>query len=909
MSLNGEWNFAFFERDIDVPEIIEKWDKIPVPSCWQLHGYEHPNYTNIDYPYPVDMPYVPDDNPCGIYERDFEITKKWGRVYFVFEGVSSCAFLYINGEYVGFTQGSHLQAEFDITDFVKEGTNTACVKVLKWCVGSYLEDQDFFRYNGIFRDVYILQRPEGHIGDVEIIPNDKSIDVKLLGDANIKISENDKILCDVGIRDEFSFSPENPMLWNAEKPFLYEIEIERGGEVLKFSTGLRKIEISDKNELLINGISVKLHGVNKHDTSKYRGWCQTDEELRYDLELMKKVNINCIRTSHYPPTPSFMQMCDEMGFYVICETDLETHGFVTRNTPNGPGGYDIQNNDWPANTPEFRAEFVERMQRMVETFKNNPSVIMWSTGNESCHGSNHVKMIKYTRERDNTRLVHCEDASRKGQYHNADIFSVMYHYPADMEKFVLCRDIDMPVFMCEYAHAMGNGPGDVYEYNELMNKYPKFIGGCIWEWADHVVTENGVEKYGGDFEGELVHFRNFCCDGLVFADRSFKAGTFEAKAAYQPLYTTFENGKLTVTNRFDFTDFNEYEFSYSIEIDGVVVKQEKLTLDLAPHDSTELEIDYKTAVCKYGAYINVYLCKDGECLGKTQHELPCTLVAIETAPKAALSEDALNIYATGEKFKYTFSKHYGNFTSIVIDGQEQLESRAVLSIWRAPIDNDLKASKGISVWQGENYDRTFSKVYECSIVDGIIVLKGSLSAVARMPFFRYEMTISISKNGEIEFNLNGQRKENSIWLPRLGFEFELPQASSEFEYFAHGPIESYCDMHHWANISLYSSNADNEYVDYTRPQEHGNHYGAKMLKIGKMCFTSEKGFEFNVSNYSTKELDIAQHTDELQKDGKVHLRVDYRVSGLGSAICGPDLKVENRIEERDIEFSFKISPI
>ena len=340
LPLNGTWNFAFFDRDIDVPQEITAWDTIPVPSCWQLHGYEHPNYSNVNYPYPVDIPYVPDDNPCGVYQRQFELEEVWGKVYFVFEGVASCAFLYVNGQEVGFTQGSHLPAEFDITPYVHAGTNTIRVQVLKWCCGSYLEDQDFFRMNGIFRDVYILQRPEGHIADVEMIPNDKAISLKINGTAEARLYAGEALLCKQNFTDTLSYAPEEPVLWNAEKPFLYRVELERDGEILTFHTGLRSIAISDRYELLINGVSVKLHGVNHHDTSKFRGWCQSMEELRADLQLMKDLNINCVRTSHYPPHPQFMQMCDEMGFYVVCETDLETHGILRRNS-NVAYCYDI----------------------------------------------------------------------------------------------------------------------------------------------------------------------------------------------------------------------------------------------------------------------------------------------------------------------------------------------------------------------------------------------------------------------------------------------------------------------------------------------------------------------------------------------------------------------------------------
>ena len=909
--LNGEWNFAYFKRDIDVPEKIEKWNKISVPSCWQLQGYDNPNYTNINYPYPCDPPYVPDDNPCGVYKREFEIKDKWGRVYFVFEGVSSCAFLYINDKYIGFTQGSHLQAEFDITDCVVSGTNIVTVKVLKWCCGSYLEDQDAFRYNGIFRDVYILQRPENHIKDVEIIPNDKSIDIKISGKANVKIFEKEKLLIQTEIENEFSYSPHNPILWNAEKPFLYNVELERDGEIIELKTGLRKIEISKVQELLINGVSVKLHGVNHHDTSKYGGWCQTDQELRKDLELMKELNINCVRTSHYPPTPKFIEMCDEMGFYIICETDIETHGFLRR-LPNVAYAFDMESNAWPGTMHDWKKEHVERMERMVEAFKNHSSVIMWSTGNESGHGCNHVEMIKWTKRRDNTRLIHCEDASRKNQIHNADVYSRMYPSLAETQKFAVTDDINMPVFLCEYSHAMGNGPGDVYYYNELFDKYPKLIGGCIWEWADHVVTVDGVEKYGGDFEGELTNDGNFCCDGLVFADRSFKAGTLEAKAAYQPIRTTYKDGILTVYNRLDFTNLNEYEFIYNIEVDGKKTAENKTVISAEPHTETSICIDYKETECKYGVYLNTKLIKGGKCYAQTQHKLPCKIKEQAKAEKAELSEDKLNIYAKGDKFSYTFSKHYGTFISIIVDGEEQLAEKAVLSAFRAPTDNDRNVKAfwaNVNIWQGENLDCAFTKVYECNINDGKIIVVGSLAGVSRTPLMKYTLVIEISKDGKIDLKLSGNIRKDAFWLPRLGFEFMLPESSNEFTYYGRGPIESYCDMQNWASVGLYESNTDNEYVNYVRPREHGNHNDAKMLKIGKLLFTSDAGFEFNVSKYSTKALYKAEHTDELVSDGKTYLRVDYKVSGIGSNSCGPALEGKYRLDEKEIDFNFSVKPI
>lgn len=909
MLLNGEWDFAYFSRDIDIPERIEKWDKIPVPSCWQLQGYENPNYTNVNYPYPCDPPYVPDDNPCGVYRREFELDK-WGKIYFVFEGVSSCAYLYINDKYVGFTQGSRLQAKFDITEFVVSGTNTVQVRVLKWCCGSYLEDQDAFRYNGIFRDCYILQRPEGHIEDVEIIPNDKSIDIKLSGEALVSIYEGDKLLCSKNISDFFSYTPESPILWNAEKPFLYTVVLKRNGEIITLRTGLRKIEISNRYELLINGTPVKLRGVNHHDTSKYRGWCQSDMELYADLMLMKKLNINCVRTSHYPPTPKFIGMCDELGFYVVLETDIETHGFLRR-LPNVEYRFDMESNAWPGTMPEWKGEHLERMARMVELHKNSPCVIMWSTGNESGHGCNHIEMIKWTKKRDSTRLLHAEDASRKGQIHNADVYSRMYSSPEEIEEFALTDDINMPVFLCEYAHAMGNGPGDVYDYNEMFDKYPKLIGGCIWEWADHVVTVDGVQKYGGDFEGEITNDGNFCCDGMVFSDRSLKAGSLEVKAAYQPIKTTYRNGILTVINRLDFTDLNEFEFCYYIEVDGEITDSRLLSLSVEPHEKAKITIDYSPVLCRMGAHLNTVLRRGDTICAETQHDLPCEIIEDKTEAMVNLSEDELNIYACGNGFNYTFSKHYGAFTSIMVDGNEQLAGRMQLSAFRAPTDNDRNIAPrwaNINIWQGENLDCAFSKVYDCHAVDGVIIVHGSLAGVSRVPMMKHELKISIFKDGRIDVSLSCDIRKDAFWLPRLGFELLLPQTSNVFSYYGAGPIESYCDMCHWAPVGLYDSTAEDEYVPYVMPQEHGNHCKARMLRIGDLEFTSKRDFEFNVSQYSTNELYKAKHTDELSADGIVHLRIDYKVSGIGSAACGPALNEKYRLSEKKIKFEFSIKP-
>jgi len=910
--LNGDWRFKFYNRDIDVQENITDWDTIPVPSCWQLQGYENPNYSNDSYPYPCDPPFVPDENPCGVYERDFYIDNKWGSLYFVLEGVSSCAKISVNGKYVGFTQGSHLEAEFDITNFVSEGQNVIRVEVLKWCCGSYLENQDFFRFNGIFRDCYLLQRPNNHISDAHVYTKQNKIIVDLDRSANITVFDQDgEKLGFTSNSENAEFIIDNPVFWNAEKPYLYTVKLERDGEEITIRTGFRTIEINNDGVVLVNDVAIKLYGVNHHDTSKYRGWCQSNEELLADLKLMKELNINCVRTSHYPPTPAFLDMCDELGLYVVLETDIEESGFIRRNA--NIGLYDTEDPIWPCTDETWKKEHVERMQRAALLNRNHISIIMWSTGNESGHGPNHDAMFEWIRSLGDDRIIHCEDACRKGDHSKLDMVSLMYTEFEKIEEYFENPENKKPFFLCEYSHSMGNGPGDVYHYGELMNKYPRFLGGCIWEWADHVVCENDVQKYGGDFEGELTNDGNFCSDGMVFADRSLKAGTYEIKKTYQPLYTEFENNKLSIHNRYDFTDFSEFEFYYTIEADGKKLFEDNLYLTTKPHGVDVVEIQSMPITAEYGAYLNCFLLKDGREVANTQHELEFVKEVKEcNSDFANLRETDTEIIAFGDGFEYTFSKIYGNFTSIKVKGEEQLAGKMHLSVWRAPTDNDRYIRhewNNAKIGLGENLYRTFSKVYDCKTEGGKIITNGSLAGVSRLPFFRYTQEVSVNSDGSITFNLNGNVRESVVWLPRLGYEFEMFKNASNFKYFGFGPLESYSDMHNASRMGMYESNTEKEYVNYVVPQEHGNHYNTKLLEIGKLRFKNTSGFEFNVSKYSSSDLTDAAHTDELKTDGLTHVRVDYKVSGIGSNSCGQKLLEEYRLSEKNIKFEIRLGII
>ena len=921
--LNGTWRFHYYSKDVDLEENITSWDEIDVPSCWQARGYENPNYTNVNFPFPVDVPYVPDDNPCGVYEREFEIDNVDNKTYFVFEGVSSVGVLYINGKYVGFTTGNHLQSEFDITDFVVKGTNTVRVVVHKWACTSYLEDQDFFRFNGIFRDVYILSRPKDHIVDIDITTADNNIVVKFDGKAKVTLLDGEKELDVKDADGDAVFTVESPVLWNAEEPYLYTLRFETNGEVITQKVGFRTIEISDKYELLINGVPVKLQGVNHHDTHPTNGWTMSDDDILVDLRLMKKLNINCIRTSHYPPAPKFLNFCDEMGFYVVLETDIESHGFVHRlGTAEKHPGYDVESFDWPCQKPEWKNEHVERMVRAVERDKNHASIIMWSTGNESGHGVNHEAMIDWVRERDNTRLVHCEDASRKSvrkgfpQYFNeryhADVYSRMYLSVQDCTDYCENAEYKQPLYLCEYAHAMGNGPGDVYDYWIVADKYPKFIGGCVWEWADHTVIEDGVSKYGGDWETELTHDSNFCCDGMVFPDRSLKAGSLEIKKAYQPIRVSIEDGKLRVWNRFSFKSLSEFKLKYQLVCDGTVLNSKETVLDTAANEVSYIDIDFDIPEkCKYGCYINAQLLDtDGFEVALSQVDLEVPLEKIDTISLlAALEETDKEIIAKGDGFEYIFSKHYGTFTSIKINGVEQLASKMTLSVFRAPTDNE-RTVKAHWIKLGkvsENVDKTFNKVYSTEVVRGSIVSKGSLAGVSVMPFLHFTQTVTIAKDGTIEFDVKANVNEATYWLQRFGYEFMLCNPDAEFTYFGMGSGETYNDLHRYALNGMWNSSASNEYVSYIRPQEHGNHFGVRYLEFNDgFKVVSDDPFECNVSQYSTKELYTKKHAAELVKDGFTHVRIDYKNSGIGSNSCGPKLMEKYQLNEKEIQFNFKI---
>lgn len=889
MLLNGEWDFKYFKRDIDCPEKISDWDKVSVPSCWQTTGYEAPYYTNVNYPYPVDPPFVPDDNPLGVYRRFVTLTKEEAdnENYIIFEGVAPCFELFVNGEYIGYSSVSHSTSEFKLN--LVEGENEILVKVYKWCVSSYLEDQDFFRHNGIFRDVYMLSRPKNHLFDIEIGFDDKGV----YYDGKFTVYDADGKETDL----------KNPVLWNAEKPYLYTVVISEAGEYIPFKIGLRTQNVSEKGELLINGVSVKLKGVNHHDTHPDNGYCMTYDQMRSELLKMKELNINTIRTSHYPPQPKFLELCDEIGFYVVDEADMETHGFSNRNC-NWKYDTDCI---WPCKNPDWKQAHIDRAERLFERDKNHTCVIMWSLGNESNYGENFAAMSDFIKSRDKeipgiVRLIHYENAHPNNTDYKdpdtVDVVSRMYSTTSWMVDHLAKTGDKRPLFLCEYSHAMGNGPGDVKDYWDVIEKHPGMIGGCIWEWADHVaLLPDGNYGYGGDFDEE-THDSNFCCDGLVFYDRSFKAGSLDAKSVYQPLYTELSGNTLTVYNKYDFSDFSDFDFTWNITVDGQIVKADKLKLATLPHSCETIALDLSAPESKLGTYLNISMKnKSGYEVAFTQHELSPTKSVENGTGKATITPNGEFALISGEGFNYKFNLHYGYIEDL--DGY--LKSPVKLTVWKAPTDNE----RGIkNKWFDENYNKAHNKIYDVEISENVIKVHGSLSSVSRSPFFNYNATYTFFADGRIDVVLDGEFDSTRTFLPRLGFEFTV--SDKEFSYFGYGPSESYIDMHNGSSMGMYESTAEAEYVPYIRPQEHGNHYNTKFLKLGNFSFISEKGFECNVSEYSTEELATKAHSHELTKNGVTNVRIDYKVSGIGSGSCGPLVYEQYQMRDKNVHFAFSI---
>lgn len=951
-TLNGNWKFQYHESVKNISHDFYRnshdlsyWDDLLVPSCWQLNGYDQLHYTNVNYPIPCNPPFVPNENPAGIYVREFNVSDQWEEKekFVVFEGVNSCFYLWVNDSFVGFSKGSRIPAEFNLTPYVKNGKNRMTVMVLKWCDGTYLEDQDMWRYSGIYRDVYLLARDKQHIIDLfakQQIANDYSYatlncELKtnvetpvtlVLKDANgLIISEKNAL---VNREGTLQLEVKDPTLWSAETPYLYQLFAFCGEEVLFFTIGFRTIKIKD-GIFTINGQAIKLKGVNRHDSHPELGQTIPLNHMIKDLVLMKRHNINTIRTSHNPNDPRFLELCNEYGFYVIDEADLECHGVE----PAGDFHMLTKNPDW-------KDSFLDRMNRMVERDKNHPSVVIWSLGNESGYGKNHIEMAEWTKKRDDSRPVHYEGTDRRyGGDTNTefiDLDSRMYASVEQIEEYGKSDKEKKPLFLCEYSHAMGNGPGDLKDYWNVIYKYPNLMGGCVWEWVDHGIkrtTENGTSyfAYGGDF-GEKPHDGNFCIDGLVTPDRKPHTGLLELKKVISPIRIEANDlmqGKVNIHNLYDFIDFSHLYFRWKIEKNGKTIDQGQLkNICIQPHQDEVITIPFKelpdSSEDPYYLTITTHLRVETEWapagyeIDFEQFKLPVKQIkqlVKEDLSEIKVTEGGHQVTICGLDFEHSFDLSNGTFTKISKNGVDMIVAAPTFAIWRAPTDNDMYIKQE---WVKEGYDRASMYVYHSEVLSQSeyivsISVDFSLGGYSKLPILHGNAVWSINGSGEILLNLKVKVRDELVYLPRFGLRLVMPKGTEEVEYFGLGPHESYIDKSQSVKKGKYLQTIDELFEDYIMPQENGSRFGTDWVKITNqqgmgLKFESTSEFSFNASHFTPEDLTATTHNYLLKKRKETIVHLDYKMSGVGSNSCGPQLLTQYQLNEKMFEFSLKISP-
>lgn len=950
--LNGSWSFKYYRSIKLVEEGFYKpdedtsaWEALTVPSCWQVKGYDQTHYTNDNYPFTCDPPYVPNDNPAGLYIRDFSISDKWAgkEKYIVFEGVNSCFYLWVNGSFAGYSQGSRMPAEFNITEYVQEGRNRIAVMVLKWCDGSYLEDQDMWRFSGIFRDVYLLARDRARIRDIfnkQELSGDMQkatlcCELDTVGSCQVRaelrdasgemVAQGEALIDGHG---EIGFEIERPVLWNAERPYLYKLLVYCAGEVLVFNVGFRSAEIK-QGIFMLNGKAVKLKGVNRHESHPELGQTVPLSHMLEDLMLMKRHNINTIRTSHYPDDPRFLDLCDQYGFYLVDEADLECHGVLVA------GDFHMLAKD-----PRWEKAFLDRVERLVERDKNHPCVLIWSMGNESGYDVNHISMAEWTKRRDASRPVHYEGAAPKyggnPDVECLDMESRMYASVEYIEEYALNESNGKPLFLCEYSHAMGNGPGDLKDYWDVIYKYPKLMGGCVWEWCDHGIltaAKDGTEyyAYGGDF-GDEPNDGNFCLDGLVYPDRTPHTGLLELKQVIAPVRleaADLKEGTVIITNLYDFTDLSGVSLEWKLERDGAAVEQGRHDgLKALPDCSETVRLGYGIPEGESGRYFltvsavrkaDAPWAERGSEIAFGQFELPLGKAADaasrDTAPiRVEVKESLVSI--EGFDFHYVFDLFEGGFVKIARNNVDMISGLPRFNIWRAPTDNDSRIKLK---WMEEGYHRAGTHVYSARILEKSgdkvsLQVDFSLGGYIKLPILHARAVWTVYGSGEIFLETEVRVREGLPFLPRFGLQLAMPEGNERAEYFGNGPHESYIDKRQSVRKGKYVTTVDGMFENYLVPQENGSRYGTEWAVVSDrqgmgLRFASEAGFSFNASHYTPEDLAAAGHPFELKKRKETIVNIDYKMSGVGSNSCGPELLEKYRLDEKEFTFSLSIMPV
>ncbi len=962
--LNGMWKFRYFESIYDVKDAFYEsgydtsgFDEIPVPGVWQVAGYDTHQYTNIRYPFPFDPPYVPQDIPCGAYVHTFSYAKdkKAPKVYLNFEGVDSCFYVWVNGVYTGYSQVSHATSEFDVTDVIEEGENTIAVLVLKWCDGSYLEDQDKFRMSGIFRDVYLLKRPEKAVQDYRITTEIAetcakiTLDISYYQETPVTVSVEDaagNVVAQTEISKAGTVTLEiaNPELWNTEHPYLYTLILQNADETIEDAIALRTVAIQER-VLYFNGQAIKLRGVNRHDSDPVTGFTVDVAKIRKDLVLMKEHNFNAIRSSHYPNAPYFYQMCDRYGFLVCDEADIEAHGpFMLYRKEDTDYNRFKKWNEKIADDPAWEQAILDRVKRMVARDKNRFCIIFWSMGNESAYGCNFEKALAWTKKYDPSRITQYESARYRNydvtyDYSNLDLYSRMYPALSEIEEY-LEKDGSKPFLLVEYCHSMGNGPGDLEDYFQIIQKDARMCGGFVWEWCDHAIAhgqaENGKTKYyyGGD-HGETIHDGNFCMDGLVYPDRTPHTGLLEYKNVYRPVRVVSydeKTGRLVLHNYMDFDDISDYaDILYEITVDGLCVQKGVLDeVSIAPHSDGVMTL--KLDIPQSGkVYLKLrYQLKKELPLLPAKHELGFDEVLLanvdgrnQTAVKwlteaeekneISVSETDTEITLKASDFTYAISKRTGLFTKLQYAGRDYLNHPMELNIWRAPTDNDMYIR---AKWENAHFHEAYTRAYKVETIQnqyGVIVMSHvGVVAPTVQKILDVELVWKVESSGRITASMEVSKDAEFPELPRFGVRVFLNKNLSEASYYGMGPQESYRDKHRAASHGLYRSAVKDLHEDYIMPQENGSHFDCDYVELynGRygIAAVSETPFSFQASNYTQEMLAQAKHNYELEESDSTVLCIDYALNGIGSNSCGPEVLAAYRFDEKEFQFGFTLVP-
>ncbi|SDQ93106.1 glycoside hydrolase family 2 TIM barrel-domain containing protein [Thermostaphylospora chromogena] len=908
IDLNGVWRFHLSPTIAAAPEGMHDpgfddsgWDELAVPSHWQLRGHGAPAYTNMLYPFPLDPPFPPDENPTGDYRREFEVPESWDGMGAVlrFEGVDSCFKAWLNGHELGFSTGSRLPTEFDVGEVLRPGRNVLAVRVHQWSAGSYLEDQDMWWLSGIFRDVQLIARPPGALDDFFVhagydhVTGRGTLRVDTTVPATLTVEE-------LGLRDvpadrEHVLDGVEP--WSAEIPRLYDAVLATEGERVRLRIGFRTVTVED-GLLKVNGKRVLFRGVNRHEWHPRDGRALSEATMREDILLMKRHNINAVRTSHYPPHPRFLELCDELGLWVIDECDLETHGF-----------HDV---DWrgnPSADPRWREAYLDRIRRMVERDKNHPSVIMWSLGNESGAGDNLRAMAEWARSRDPGRPVHYEH-DRDSRY--VDVYSRMYP-PVDeveqigrrAEKPLDDAEADahrrgLPFILCEYAHAMGNGPGGLSEYQELFERHPRCQGGFVWEWIDHGIAHPELGyAYGGDF-GEELHDGNFVTDGLLFPDRTPSPGLIEYKKVIEPVRITIGD-TIVIENRYDFRDLSHLAFTWRLEEEGVTVAEGVLDvrdgrapLPRLPATSGETWLTVRAVLAA------------DEPWASAGHEVAWSQALVRPAVRRTTAPHRRSPEDLG-----TFDPVTGRLVSLgglPVDGPR-------LDLWRAPTDNDIGMFESVErEWRAAGLHRVRHRLLGVSRDGGELVVRTRVAPAAHdramLATYRWsteedrlQLVLEVEPIGDWE----------DLPLPRLGLRMALPGWISRVEWFGRGPGEAYADSRRAARIGRFAMTVDEMQTPYVRPQENGNRADVRWATLtgekGGLRIAGDPTFDLTVRRWTSEDLDAAKHLTDLVPGDKVYVNLDIAQNGLGTASCGPGVLPQYRLLARPASLTVAFSRV